>query len=523
MLKTLRISFSLKNTYRVNGIIHSLKHTPLIKKLIPDMWYSVVGLKYFAYAVAGLWEFLSAFLGKLTYIFLMIFLPAFLYESMDARQVFLHIFVCLMVIGSYANTYLFNPSNDKYYALILMRMNAKEYALVNYGYSILKVLIGFLIFGFIFGLQMGLTWWQCILLATATAGIKLSMAAIFLLGYEKTGVGMSENKIGVPGWGGIFVLLLAAYGLPAFGIAIPLQITVGMMAFFTVTGLLSVYKIIRFSNYREVYHQILIEYQNALHTAKDAVKEQNKKRISVDADIVSNKKGFEYMNDLFVKRHRKILWKSSKKIAAVSAMFIVALVVACFIEEEAKSVINEMMLTWLPYFVFIMYYMNRGAIFANTVFVNCDSSMLTYPFYKKPKLVLELFWIRLRELVKINLLPAVVIGCGMALMLWVSGGTDTYMNYVILVVSIIAMSIFFSVHYLTIYYLFQPYNLNAEVKNGAYHIIMGVTYFCVYLFINLKMSTFIFGIMTIVFCILYCIIAGILVYRFAPKTFRLRS
>lgn len=523
MLKTLRISFSLKNTYRVNGIIHSLRHTPLIKKLIPDAWYGVRGLKYFAYAVAGLWEFLSAFLGKLLYILLMIFLPVYFYESMDAGQVFLHIFVCLMVIGSYANTYLFNPSNDKYYALILMRMDARQYTLVNYGYAILKVLIGFLIFGLIFGLGIGLPWWQCILLATATAGIKLSMAALLLCSYDRTGVSMSESKLGIPGWVGIFVFLLAAYGLPALGIVIPSQIVVGIMAFFSVTGLLSLYKIIRFTQYRAVYHQILTDYQHTMQNVDKAAKEQNRKNISVDADIVSDKKGFEYMNDLFVKRHRKILWKSSKKIAAVTAMFIVALVVACFIEAEAKTVINEMMLTWLPYFVFIMYYMNRGAVFANTVFVNCDSSMLTYPFYKKPKLILELFWIRLRELIKINLLPAVVIGCGMALLLWVSGGTDTYINYVILVMSIIAMSIFFSVHHLTMYYLFQPFNLNAEVKNGVYHMIIGVTYFCVYLFINLKMSTFIFGIMTIVFCVLYCIVAGILVYRFAPKTFRLRS
>ncbi len=523
MLKTLRISFSLKITYRVNGIIHSLKHTPLIKKLIPDMWYGIKGLKYFAYAVAGVWELLSAFLGKLAYIFFMIFLTAYMYEGVALQEVFLHIFLCLMIIGSYANTYLFNPSNDKYYALILMRMNAKEYALVNYGYAILKVLVGFLIFGLIFGLQIGLPWWQCILLATATAGIKLSMAGVLLCVNERMGNTLSENKIGIPGWGGIGVCLLAAYLPPVFGIVIPSQIVVGVMVALSLTGVLALYKILTFNKYREVYHDMLTDYNNTLERAKTAVKDQNKKHIVVDADIVSNKKGFEYMNDLFVKRHRKILWKSSKKIAIVSAMFIVALVVACFIEEESKTVINEMMLTWLPYFVFIMYYMNRGAIFANTVFVNCDCSMLTYPFYKKPKLILELFWIRLRELVKINLLPAVVIGCGMSLLLWVSGGTDTYMNYVILVVSILAMSIFFSVHHLTMYYLFQPFNLDAEVKNGVYHVIMGVTYFCVYLFINLKMSTFIFGIMTIVFCILYCIVAGILVYRFAPKTFRLRS
>ena len=48
MLKTLRISFALKNTYRVNGILHSLKQIPLLKRVLPDRLYQVRGLKIFA-------------------------------------------------------------------------------------------------------------------------------------------------------------------------------------------------------------------------------------------------------------------------------------------------------------------------------------------------------------------------------------------------------------------------------------------------------------------------------------------
>lgn len=32
-----------------------------------------------------------------------------------------------------------------------------------------------------------------------------------------------------------------------------------------------------------------------------------------------------------------------------------------------------------------------------------------------------------------------------------------------------------------------------------------------------------FGMMTIVFCVLYCIVASVLVYCFAPKTFKIRT
>ena len=44
MLKTLRISFSLKNTYRVNSILYSLKQVPLLRRLLPEALYQVRGL-----------------------------------------------------------------------------------------------------------------------------------------------------------------------------------------------------------------------------------------------------------------------------------------------------------------------------------------------------------------------------------------------------------------------------------------------------------------------------------------------
>lgn len=64
MLKTLRISFALKNTYRVNGILHSLKQIPLLKRVLPDRLYQVRGLKIFANILSVLWEIVSIFLAE---------------------------------------------------------------------------------------------------------------------------------------------------------------------------------------------------------------------------------------------------------------------------------------------------------------------------------------------------------------------------------------------------------------------------------------------------------------------------
>ena len=180
-------------------------------------------------------------------------------------------------------------------------------------------------------------------------------------------------------------------------------------------------------------------------------------------------------------------------------------------------------MTWLPYFSFILYAINRGTSVTNALFMNCDHSLLTYSFYKQPKFVLRLFQIRLREIMKINAVPALVIGVGLSVILFVSGGTENPLNYVVLVVSVLFMSMFFSIHYLTVYYLLQPYTAGTEMKSGTYRIVMILTYVVCYAMMNLRLPILVFGVACIVFCVWYSIVARILVYKYAPRTFRLRT
>ena len=78
-------------------------------------------------------------------------------------------------------------------------------------------------------------------------------------------------------------------------------------------------------------------------------------------------------------------------------------------KPELKPQINTLVMNWLPYFVFIMYSINRGAGFTQALFMNCDHSLLTYSFYKRPEFILRLFQIRLRASIKINAVPALVL------------------------------------------------------------------------------------------------------------------
>ncbi len=523
MNKTLKLSFSLKNTYRVNSILYSLKQIPLIKKLLPDRLYQVRGLKIFANILSVLWEVVSIFLGKLLYLLLMVYGAGKLYDGFGDAQIFLHILLFLTLIGGLANTKMFDPSKDKYYAMILMRMDAREYTLVNYTYAILKVLLGFLPLMILFGRAVGLPLWLCIALPFSIAGCKMSVAALSLWDYERRGDVYNENKLTKYVWIGLGALLGGAYAFPAAGLSLPVKMTVCLMLLFIPAGGAGACKIYSFRKYREMNQELFSQQINQMDTIVQTTKAGVEKKISADSSITSNRKGFEYLNELFIKRHRKILWSSTEKIAYVCTAIVIGTLLLLYLKPEAKPAANHLVRNCLPYFTFIMYAINRGTGFTQALFMNCDHSLLTYSFYKEPGCILKLFQIRLREIMKINAVPALIIGGGLALVLFVSGGAVRWLDYGVLVISVLSMSLFFSVHYLVIYYLLQPYNAGTEIKSGMYRVVMSVTYFCCFYMMKLRMPVIAFGSMMIAFCVIYCIAACVLVYRLAPKTFRLRT
>ena len=522
MFRSFLLSFRLRNAYKINTFIYALKSIPGIRKLLPDKLYQSKILKIIGNIISILLEIIDIFLGKLLYIFLMIFSIMTIYKT-SSENTFLHIFVCLTLIGAIMNTYMFNPTKDKYYAMFIMRMDAKNYSLSNYFYAIFKAIIGFLPFTIIFGLLSGLNIWICLLLPLFVASAKITVAAYNLSLYTKKGIIINENNLMKHTWLFILLFLGIAYGLPALKIVIPSYILISFMIITILISIFSIKYILKFNQYREMYKQVLTNANiNVIANANQITKDTVLKQINVDQALTSNKKGFAYFNDLFVKRHSKLLLKSAKKVAFFSIIIIGIVLLVITLNTEIKKEVNNIIMTYLPYFVFIMYLINRGEAITRAMFMNSDHSMLTYAFFRKPNSILKLFRERLKSIISINLLPASIIGLGLAIILWATGGTTNPLNYLILVGSIIAMSIFFSVHHLVIYYLLQPYNINSETKNTTYTIVNILTYVVCYWMIDLRLPTLYFGLATILFAITYSLISLLLAYKLAPKTFKIR-
>jgi len=525
MFKTFALSFRLRNSYKTNGIIWALKGIPLIRNILPSSLYASRGLKIFANILSGIEEFFMAFLGKLIY--LLIVMAAALSMPAAPGSCFAHILIFTTVIGGLLNTQIFEPGRDKFYAVFLMRMDARRYVLTEYLYFMLKMLIGLTIFSLFFGSRAGAAVMTCLAVPVFVICVKLCFTAYTLKSCLKTDSAYNENKPKPPVWI-LAAVLLALAAVPYAGYVLPEAALPVLAAIMLIPAVFSGRYISGFSSYRRIYKELLhvqdfTAGKSITGTTGAAQQLALQKKISADMSRTSSKSGYKYFNELFMKRHAKILTRLAKRITAVTVIFFTAAAAALRIFPSANTDVNEILMTYLPYFLFVMYILNCGRTITQAMFMNCDHSMLAYRFYRQPKVILTLFIERLKYVILINLMPASVIALGLPMLLYLTGGTAEPLNYAVLFISIMTMSVFFSVHSMVLYYLFQPYNVNLESRSVVYSIVNWVTYIICWLGIQVHLPTLWFGSAVSAFCIIYAAAAFVLAYRLAPRTFKLRA
>lgn len=529
MLETLRIALRLQSAYTMNSIQYYVRKIPLIKRLFFGMSYDIPKLKMI-FGILGIFiEACEKILFKLAYVLFLVFVTVMLADYIDLPDnqhlyLFTQIFVFSTLIGGLLNNTLFDTERADYYAVVLLRMDGKKYLLSQYIfyhiYSTIILIIAFMTVG---NLAVNMPIIYAPVFALFIVCVKLAAAGLVLMKeISKVKTYYVSNYIIAS------ILLAICIGLPIAGIIFPLKVMLVIMFAFIIPALFGIYKIYNYKYYNEAYHKLINGYMQSLSTAKDAKTkatiEQSRDNLVDDAKATSKKSGYAYMHELFVKRHKKLLWKPALITTAIATVTSVVTVIGIILFPPFKEMFSTSVLNLLPPLVFFMYFINRGLPFTQALYVNCDHSMLTYSFYKRPGVILRLFIRRLISIIKINLLPALVIGLGLSVIQFEVCPVKNPADYVVLIVSSLSLSVFFSVHYMVIYYLLQPYNVATEIVSPAYSFVKWLTYFvCYMIMIQVHVSSVAFGIGTICFCILYCIIAGVLVYFFAPKTFHIKS
>ncbi len=525
MVKTLFFILKLRNYYRANSIIYALRTLPFAKRILPVTLYKNKCIKTTAGVLAATFEVLSIFITKIIYFALLYFLIDYLYLEFGTSLDFTHVFVFFTAAGVAGNNRFDNATRDSYYAVFLMKLPARKYALTEMGYFLFKSFVGFILFSLLGGLFAELTTLEMVAIPFFVVASKLTFMPIMINYSTRYSKALGRSYVLL-----FISLALAFFGIAtgSFGIRFSQNTLVALTALMLTCSAFSLAYILNYKHFKQFYRKLFVTdiqliAPNSDNVRKDLIKNTYNKNITSSAKIHSNKKGFAFFNDIFVKRHRKILMRNAIITAAISFLSVVIIVVYCIADATFSAQINGLLVSFLPYLLFIMYFINCGNRATLTMFANCDSAMLRYAFYRKPSSLLRNFTQRLVFVTKINLVSGLVVALGLPIILFATGGAETNAHYFLMFVCVIAMSVFFSVHSLVLYYLLQPYNAKMELKSPTFSIVNSVTYFICFFAMGRQIPLLNFTVGIILFCAAYILIALIISYILAPKTFKLRN
>lgn len=524
MFNTLKETLKIDLYYSINSFIYIITKFPILKDLFTGNPYKNKDFKHVISIICLIFSYIKKIVFRALY-FISICLIAGMFKHTNFSVAFINIYLIFAIIGLFINNNLLNSSIKKYYCVILFNINAKKYVKAYLFYntitSFILNVVGVLIISLITNLNILLI----ILLPLLSLLTKISGEALNILYYKKYKTTLSTNtklyfSIIIISFFLLFLLLQYNISINL----ISLIIIISVLIFLTILALKYINNV---KDYKLIYKQIntktraLTEGISKAYS-RQAITEVKDKDKVIDNKKIKNKKGYDLFNTIFFERHKQILLRSARNYAIIALIISLSIIAFMIADKSLNEQINKFLMNNLAWFVIIMYFINRGAIITQAMFYNCDHAMLTFNFYRNKDVILNLFKKRLGTLIKVNLIPTSIIALALPIILYLSGGSLNPINYLTIPLFIIVVSIFFSVHYLVIYYLLQPYNKDMQMKSVSYSIVSMLTYFASYILTDFKMSTSVFALLGLIVTVTYIIVALLLVYKKAPKTFRIK-
>lgn len=540
------ISLTAKYNFLIvyNGFFNFLKKLPLIGKVFKNSNRWIHKIDFLILPLSILFGFLRSIFKKIIYYLVMYFivlsmaLDFFEVSIPKSTEMILFYIAGLTLIGTFRNYNFFYENDTTSYIFIKqMKLDPIKYYLSSYFYqNILNVISFSLIYyiilkiaGGFFG-QVNISYLNVISFTMIAYSLRFIVAYIFL----KKNLTKEKFKIyDYVVYPLMAILLIGLLVLIGMGEIIDLQVLFTPLMFvlaIVIFGIL-VFRFMATENIRYIANNFLVikdlksiekaEIETMGLQAEDG-------QIRLDEKDFSSYKGIEYINKIFFHRHKSILKKKVRigniiKIVVFIGVSIGAVYIRqnvdLSIAEDAEHI--EEIKSYLPYIIFAAsYFMYSGEFFVKYCFYNMDKDLMRHAYYRTSENVLTSVKIRVVELIKYYLLPYSFM-LGMILIVCTSLSFGLVYTVSILLISFIGL-LFFSLHYLYIYYLLQPFTENVKVKNPLYSGLTYVIYMIMYLSASTNSKDLIFRYI-LVFSIIYIIVGGYLVYKFAPKRFKIHK
>lgn len=524
----------IQTIQKVNGLLYYAKMIPWLGKKLPDLWYRSRLIKTIGSIVMMILTLLASFALKIAYVLVMLVIPLALIGKTytDTAGNIMWLF---MILSGFGGPLLTNvttqPTKKEYVMISLMHMNAKRYTIARWVWELGVTSVFLSIVLFFVMLSYDQPVWYVAVLMVYFVGMHLAGEALHIRYYETHEKALAACYPFL--LGGAFMIFGIAYG--ALFLPIPLvnytMVFLGIMFVLGIASLVVSYPILKRIDYTAILRKGLLNnrsiYDGTLMTqsrrADIELKDKDYDEEELKQQTFSSKHGYEYLNALFFQRHKRLFYRPMRRrIIGIILAFLVFHAALLYLGKELMLGDWNQPFELLPAVLFLMYFTSIGERVTRAMFYNCDSSLLHYGYYRQPNVILQNFKIRLKKLILMNGLLALLIIIGyvsVLCLIW----TDSFVlwEHILFILCILSISIFFSIHHLVLYYILQPYTGELEMKSPMFGVINMIVYMGCYVSTRID-GTLIFAYVILAVTILYSIVAMMLVYRLAPKNFHIR-
>ena len=537
MNKALKQIIGMKAALWGNAFLYYVRRLWLVGKRIPESLYGNYELKKILSVVAVVFRQIGDFFGKPVYLLLAVGLPAVLMTqgeepaSLSGWACAVNIFFFLSGwVGSFGDSQVFAVTRDKVTCIKYMRMSARLYTHSALLFHYVPFFIYYLPSLAGMALLLGGTLLQGLILWLMLLGIRLAGEAFQLLIFDRTGKVLCRNMLF--SWIVIGVGLGGGYGLTAAGISLaPVLLHPLAVPVYLVLGAAGLYYLSVYRRYEQKLPRALdLQYlmSSLMKNSSGAgfkeveIQERDLNRQEAAKAQARHLKGYAYLNALFFARHRRQLLKPVCYRLAVTAVLFAGAVALAVLEPDTARKIGDDLTLILPAFVFIMYCMTVADKACRAMFYNCDKDMLRYAYYRQPQVILQNFRIRLLRVSLYNAVVGAAI-CLAAVGFCLACGAPVFtLQTLLFCVAILLLSVLFTTHHLFLYYVFQPYSESLQIKNPFFTVINTAMYMLCLVCLQIDVGGAAFTLAVLIFTVLYIAGALFLVYRRAPRSFRVK-
>ncbi len=502
----------------VNHFVTILRSIPLIKSIIPYDFMRSKSTKSILGKIVFVLLFTWQVFKKVMYFGFVYALLEFVFGGFSAAKLY-QAMIALTICGALGNSPLLSYDEIVETVVLFLRVDGKKTILSMVYSNALHLVIALILC-----VCSKLPLIPFALVTTLMIAMKIALPALVLKIYTLTGQMYSNANIkaALPS----LSLIVISFALMYYGMVMPEWVMIVVVLFSVIGAIVGLNYLYRFDDFLGVIkntYALMQGFKANKSTMEFVARENYVKKISDDGNIISRKKGYARFNEIFFRRHRRLISKNYNLIS----LFLLAVVVLSFFGINVSSVFKEILYIGLSeslgFVLILAYFLNTFTQVTQIMFMSCDVTMLGYNFYRKRKVILKLYMERLKTLIYLSLKPAGILAAGYTLLLYSCSPNVILQDLVLGSMCIIFWMIFFSIHSLTMYYLLQPFNKMLKQKSFVYSIASTLTYLVCYSISQITMELSSFVNVSIIFCVIYILASAILVYLFAPKTFCLKK